>query len=110
MNRRIIMGGACLLMLSSLSNAYADDNTTKQIQLLNSQIQAQLQKIQADQQNQIKQLNTQIQTQLKQLQQQLQDQIQQVNTDTQKQIQTLQTTLQNQIKQVQQQATQAAKQ
>ncbi|WP_133127419.1 hypothetical protein [Legionella nagasakiensis] len=108
--KKIIMGGTGLLMLFSLGNfAYADDNVTKQIQLLNSQIQAQLQKIQADQQNQIKQLNTQIQTQLKQLQQQLQDQIQKVNTDTQKQMQTMQTTLENQIKQVQQQATQAAK-
>ena len=58
---------ASLLLGGLLNTAYAADNTSQQIQLLNSQIQAQLQKMQTDQQAQIKTLNTQIQTQIKQM-------------------------------------------
>jgi DNA anti-recombination protein RmuC len=76
------------------------DAASSQIQMLNSQIQAQLQQMQESQQKQLKTLNTQIQTQIKQLQSSLQDQMQTMNTSTQKQLQTMNTTLQQQIKQV----------
>ena len=84
----------------------ANDNVSQQIQMLNSQIQAQMAKVQADQQKQILTFNTQMQAQIKQVQTELQAQIQKANAQTQSQIMLLQTTLQQQIKTVQQQATQ----
>jgi len=97
--------GMSLVLLATSTLIHAQpDNTSAQIQLLNSQIQAQMQKLQADQQTQIKTLNTQLQVQLKQLQTDLQAQIQKANSQTQDQIKQLQTTLQQQIQQVQQQA------
>lgn len=89
-----------IFVTSSLSYG-ASDNISQQIQLLNSQIQGQLQKIQADQQKQMKQLNEQIQAQLAKLQTTLQEQIQQVNTQTQNQIKQVVSTLQQQIQDVQ---------
>ena len=73
----------------------ANDNTSDQIQLLNSQIQSQLQTMQSDQQKQIQALNKQVQTQLKQMQTDLQAQIQKANSQTQAQIKQLQTSLQD---------------
>ena len=97
---------ASLVYMGACNMSFAADNTSQQIQLLNSQIQAQLQTLQAGQQKQIQTLNAQIQAQIKQAQSDLQAQIQKSNTQTQAQIKQLQTTLQDQIKQVQQQATQ----
>ena len=65
-----------LILVGGMNIASADDNVSQQIQLLNSQIQAQIQKSQSDQQVQIKELNKQIQAQLKQMQTDLQAQIQ----------------------------------
>jgi DNA anti-recombination protein RmuC len=76
------------------------DNSTQQVQMLNSQIQAQLQTMQAAQQKQLKDLNTQIQNQLKQMQTILDEKISTLNTQVQSQMKAMQTTLQQQIKQV----------
>lgn len=91
-----------LLCLGVGSISSAADNTSQQIQLLNSQIQAQLQKMQADQQKQIQTLNTQLQGQIKQLQTTLEAEIQKGNTQSQAQIKQVQDNLEQQIKQVQQ--------
>jgi len=83
-----------LVLLCSMSSmGFAADNVSKQIQMLNSQIQTQLQQIQEAQQKQIKAMNTQLQTQMKQMQVTLQAQIQTLNTQTQAQMKTLQTGL-----------------
>ncbi len=105
--KKLLVGS--LLLSAVFNTVFAADNTSQQIQLLNSQIQAQLQKMQTDQQTQIQTLNTQIQTQIKQIQTDLQAQISKVNSQTQDQIKQLQATLEQQIKQVQQQAVPAAK-
>jgi hypothetical protein len=76
------------------------DNSTQQVQMLNSQIQAQLQTMQAAQQKQLKDLNIQIQNQLKQMQTTLDEKINTMNTQVQGQMKTMQNTLQQQIKQV----------
>ena len=99
--RRLVLTSLLLLGMPSV----CADNVTDQIQLLNSQIQAQLQNVQQKQQQQIKTLNTQLQTQLKQMQSDLQAQIQKVNTQTQAQMKHMQTTLQQQIQQFQENAT-----
>ena len=93
------MGFGGVLLVCSMS-AKADD-ASQQIQLLNSQIQAQLQQMQAAQQKQISTLNQQTQQQLKDLQTLLQNKMLASNKSTQEQIKTLQTTLQAQIQQVQ---------
>jgi hypothetical protein len=91
-----------LFILATGSGAYAADNTSQQIQFLNSQIQAQLAKMQSDQQKQIQTLNVQVQTQIKTIQTSLQDQIQKLNTQLQAEIKQVQTNLEQEIKQVQQ--------
>ena len=96
---------ASLVYMGACNMSFAADNTSQQIQLLNSQIQAQLEKVQATQQKQLQTLNTQIQNQIKQMQTDLQAQIQKVNTQTQDQIKQVQTTLQQQIAQVQKEST-----
>lgn len=95
---------AILLIMIGVSHiASADsDSVSQQIQLLNSQIQAQFQKVQSEQQSQIQTLNKQIQTQLKQMQTDLQAQIEKANTITQEQLKQLETGLQTRIKTVQQ--------
>ncbi|MFZ4076431.1 MAG: hypothetical protein ACOYKA_00460 [Legionellaceae bacterium] len=84
----------------------AADNTSAQIQMLNSQLQAQLQQMQDTQQKQIKELNTQLQKQLSTLQKDLQTKIETVNTQTQEQMKTLKADLEKQIMQVYDEATQ----
>lgn len=70
--------------------SYADDDVDKQIQQLNTQIQTQLQQIQALTQKQITTVNTQIQSQIQQMQADVQKQIATMNTQTQSQLQQLQ--------------------
>ena len=82
------------------SSIVCADNTSQQVQLLNSQIQSQLQQIQDVQQKQMKDLNKQIQNQLKQMQTTLEEKIKTMNDTTQTQIKTLQTSLQQQVKQI----------
>ncbi len=90
--------GASLLFVSTAC-VYADD-TSKQIQMLNSQLQVQLQRIQETQQEQIQKLNKQLQGQLKDMQTKLQDQIQKVNKTNQEKMKKMQENLQAQIKKV----------
>ena len=92
-------------MLSFSHSLWAADSATAQVNLLNSQIQDQLQKLQEKQQKQMKDLNAQIQTQLQQMQANLQAQIQKVNTQTQAQMKQLQDALHQQIQQIQNQST-----
>lgn len=100
MRKRLVVS---LILVATYNAACADsNNVSQQIQLLNSQIQAQLQKVQTDQQGQIQALNKQIQIQIKQMQTDLQTQIQTANAQTQAQLKQLQTTLQDQIKAIQQ--------
>ena len=95
-----------IVICAATNLAHADDaNVSQQIQLLNSQIQAQFQKIKAEQQNQIKTLNSKVQAQLKQMQTDLQTQIQKANALNQDQIKQLQTSFQQQLNQVHQEAT-----
>ena len=93
--------GVALLCIGACSMGYAADNTSQQIQLLNSQIQAQLQKIQADEKKQIDANNASIQAQLKKLQTDLQAQLVANNAKSQDQLKQMQTTLQQQIVQMQ---------
>ncbi len=95
---------SAIILLGANSMLYADDNVSQQIQLLNTQIQMQFQKVNASQLKQNKDFNTQIQAQLKQMQTDLQDQIQKMNTQTQNQMKDLQASLQQQISDIQQQA------
>ncbi len=98
---RMIAGGlvgGCILILSS-TWGYADD-ASKQIQMLNSQLQVQLQRLQETQQKQIQKLNKQLQSQLKDVQTKLQDEMKNMNTMTQKKMKKMQDNLQSQIKQV----------
>lgn len=105
---KIMMGSLSLLMVMGVyKTTYAGDSVSQQIQLLNSQLQTQIQKVQADQQKQVQTMNTQVQAQLKQMQTDLQAQIQKVNAQTQAQMKQIQTTLQEQIKEVQKQAVQS---
>lgn len=97
------IGRAVLFVLVGISNiTYADsNNVSQQIQFLNSQIQAQLQKIQVDQQNQILAMNKQVQMQLKQMQTDLQAQIQSANAQNQEQLKQLHAAMQVQLKNIQ---------
>lgn len=87
----------------------ADDDTSKQLQMLNSQIQSQLQQIQEKQKNQDIEFNKQIQSQLKQIQSDIQKQIADGYNKTQAQIKKVQDTLQGQIKQVSEDAIKESK-
>ncbi|MDF1677506.1 MAG: hypothetical protein P1U32_02290 [Legionellaceae bacterium] len=99
--QRLTVGllGGCIALLSTAAIG-ADSGATKQIQMLNSQLQVQLQRMQETQQKQIQKLNKQLQKQLKDTQTKLQDQMAQMNTATQKQMKDMQKNLQAQIKQV----------
>jgi hypothetical protein len=94
---------AALLLVVGMSNiAYAESsNVSQQIQLLNSQIQTQLQKVQADQQRQILAMNKQVQMQFAQMQKDLQAQVQSANAQNQEQLKQLQVAMQNQFKSMQ---------
>lgn len=84
----------CMLSISSVCMAADGDNTAKQIQLLNSQIQAQLQQLQESQQKQIKELNVKVQAQLQQAQTNLEAEIQKANTQNQVQFKQIQDNIQ----------------
>ncbi len=107
MIKTVVASLTALMFIGVSAATYADDNVSQQIQFLNSQIQAQFQKAQADQIKQNQALNTQLQLQLKQMHTDLQDQIQKMNAQTQDQIKQVQATLQQQIQVVQQQAIKA---
>ena len=105
MKKKTILVPIILSMMTYALAGHAEDNTSDQIQMLNSQIQAQLQQMQETQQKELKELNMQLQTQLKKMQTDLQEKIQTLNTQTQEQMKTMQTELQTQIKQVYDDAT-----
>lgn len=88
----------CLLMLASVW-AYADD-TSKQLQMLNSQLQVQLQRMQEAQQKQVKALSAQFQSQLADTQKKLQAQIKALNQATQQQMEAIQKDLEAKIQKV----------
>jgi len=100
MKRKIVLSISMMLLLGVGNGAYAGDDASKQMQMLNSQIQTQLQQIQEKQQNQMLALNKQVQDQLKQMQTKLEKEISDGYSKTQDQIKNLQTALQGQIKQV----------
>ena len=105
----LIASLSTLMLIGASKMTYAaTDNTAQQIQQLNSQIQVQLQKLQADQQKQLMTLNAQLQVQMKQVQAAIQAQIQKMNTQTQDQMKKLQATLEQEIKTVQKQSVQVA--
>lgn len=88
-----------LIGLVGASNAGGSD-VSQQIQMLNSQIQAQLQKMQADQQKLNQTFNAQVQGQLKQMQTELQDQIKKASAESQSQLKQVQAGLEQEIQQV----------
>ncbi|MCH9757328.1 MAG: DUF4175 domain-containing protein [Gammaproteobacteria bacterium] len=90
---------AGLIMILPSTGVYADA-VSKQIQMLNSQLQVQMQRMQETQQKQVQELNTKLQKQLKETQTKLQKQIQDMNKMTQKQLKEVQTSLEGQIKQI----------
>ncbi|MDP3562036.1 MAG: hypothetical protein Q8R83_07660 [Legionellaceae bacterium] len=96
MNKKIRVSIYLAIGFGITTNSYADD-ASKQIQMLNQQLQSQLQQVQETQQKQLNDLNKQLQTQVKQVQTDLQAQIQKVN----EQMKQMQTDLQAQIKQLQ---------
>ncbi len=100
MKRKILL--ISLIMLGTgQSVVYADGgDASKQLQMLNSQIQVQLQQIQENQQKHDKAFNTQIQGQMKKLQVDIQKQITDSFNKTQEQIKTVQNNLQKEIKQL----------
>jgi t-SNARE complex subunit (syntaxin) len=93
----VLMFGYMVFSLSN--NSFAGE--AQQIQMLNSQIQAQLQQMQETQQKQIADLNTQVQGQLKKMKDELSAQIATLNTNYQADLKKMQNDLQAQIKQVQ---------
>lgn len=107
MNKIMLMSFYVITAIGATKATYAE-NTSEQIQLLNSQIQSQLQKNQATTQAQIKQLNTQIQTQLKQIQSDFQNKLEKLSTQTEAQLKQVQESLQKQIIQVNEAITKGA--
>lgn len=102
-------GWMMVLLMGTAHGAFAaDESASKQIQMLNSQIQSQLQQMQEAQKKQNKDLNTQLQAQLKKVQTDIQKQINEGYAKTQDQIKTVQDNLQGQIKQVSADITKAA--
>ncbi|HBI22470.1 MAG TPA: hypothetical protein DDY37_07825 [Legionella sp.] len=102
--------GRIMLLLMGTANGVfaADESASKQIQMLNSQIQSQLQQMQETQKKQNADLNTQIQAQLKKLQTDIQKKMNEGHAKTQDQIKTVQDNLQSQIKQVSEDITKIA--
>ena len=103
---KIVLGILSSGLLCGVSSA---DSVSTQIQMLNSQIQAQLQKMQADQQKQTQTMNAQVQSQLKQMQSDLQDQIKKSSSQSQSQLKQVQDGLQKEIQQVQKMAAESKK-
>lgn len=99
MNKINLSMSAGLILFTSVS--IAGDNVSQQIQLLNSQIQAQLQTMQAEQQKQLVDLNKRLQEQMKTMQTTLDGKINQMNTQVQTQMKTLESGLKTEIQQVQ---------
>ena len=92
------------------SGVYDDnDNASKQMQMLNSQIQSQLQQMQEAQKKREKAEHSQTQAQLKKVQDDIQKQIKDSYDLTQKQLKTMQDTLQAQIKQIKKELDDVAK-
>ena len=91
-----VLGGGVLLLMSAWANAAED--TSKQVELLNSQLKVQLQQMQEAQEKQIETLNQSLQKQLQTMHADLQDQMQQAYTKNQKKIDALQASLEAQIK------------
>lgn len=106
-NRLALFAALALLGTSAISFADGQNNVSQQIQLLNSQIQTQLQRIQASQQESITQLNKQIQTQLKQIESNFEAEMQKLNSQTEAQIKKIEASLQGEIKQLQQEMNKA---
>lgn len=96
-----IVKGVCVGAIMGLLTTplYADD-TSKQIQMLNSQLQVQLQRMQESQEKQIHTLNAQLQKQLKETQTKLQSEMQAMNASNQKKMKAMHDDLQAQIKQI----------
>lgn len=107
--RRMVVSASFILLLAAGKGTYADDSVSKQIQMLNSQIQAQLQQIQEAQKKTDKVFNDQIQAQLKQIQTDIQKQINEGYKKTQDQIKAVQDAMQKQIQQVNTNVVNAAK-
>lgn len=82
-----------ILSISSVCMA-AEDSVSKQVQMLNSQIQAQLHQLQETQQKQMKDLNIKVQAQLQQMQTNLEAEIQKANTQNQAQFKQIHDSLQ----------------
>ena len=80
------------------SSAFGGDDTAKQIQMLNSQLQVQLQQIQETQQKQIQKLNEQLQAQLKEVQTNLEAEIQDSHKKNEAKMKAIQDNLQAEIK------------
>ncbi len=87
--------GAAVIAVSNW--VYADD-ASKQMQLLNSQLQVQLQAMQKAQQAQIKQLNKQLQAEMKTVQEKLEAEIKAIDTTTNKKLNSMQARFQAEIK------------
>lgn len=97
--KKHVVIGAVIVFLGVGSKVYADD-ASKQIQMLNSQLQVQFQRIQDTQNTQIQKLNDQFQKQLKEVQEKLQAQIQAEHHMTQEKLKTIQSTLDAKIDKV----------
>ena len=82
-----------MLTISSVCMA-SEEGVSKQVQMLNSQIQAQLQQLQESQQKQLKDLNVKVQAQLLQMQTNLEAEIQKLNTQNQAQLKQIHDTIQ----------------
>lgn len=84
-----------------LKPAWADESASKQIQMLNSQIQSQLQAMHLKNQEQIKTLNNQVQEQLQELHKSTQSMVAKLNQQLSAQIKKVESDLQAEIQQVQ---------
>lgn len=99
--RKILASVSASALLGFVSGVNAaEDSTSKQIQMLNSQIQSQIQQMQEVQRKNDKAYHDKIQAQLKQIQMDIQKQISQGYNQTEEQIKKVQDTLQKEIKQV----------
>lgn len=87
---------SCAALVYSISNN-SFSGEASEMQLLNSQIQAQLQQMQEKQQKQMQDMNSALQGRMSDMQKNLQDEIEKVNNNMLK----IQSDLQKQIQQVQ---------
>jgi Skp family chaperone for outer membrane proteins len=101
MKRWMVFLGSGVISISLALPVHAtEDSASKQIQMLNSQLQSQLQQMQEKQQKQMQTMNKQIQAQLKETQTKLQAQIKDLNKTTQEKMKAMQTTLHAEIEKV----------